>query len=125
MMGMDLYGVKNKDAYFRANVWAWRPINGLMRMLNLIDEDLHNRMSYNDGDGPDEKQCKLIAQGLQNWLDNHPNITIFGVTPKNTGVEHTVLKLLGAKCENEYNVNRGHLENFVKFLDTCGGFRVW
>jgi hypothetical protein len=125
MMGMVLYGVKNKDAYFRANVWSWRPINGLMRMLNLIDEDLYTRMSYNDGKGPDEKQCRLIARGLRNWLDNHPNIATFGVTPKHTDTEQIVMESLGAECASSYNVSRDHLEKFVAFLSTCGGFQVW
>lgn len=52
-MGMDVVGRNNPDAYFRNNVWWWRP---LWNYCTEIAPELCGEVngSYNDGDGLDE-----------------------------------------------------------------------
>jgi len=124
-MGMDVYGVKNPDAYFRASVWSWRPLNYLMRGIEAITDEQYENMGYNDGYAVDEEQCKDIKIKLQAWLDKHPNLDSFGLTLDNSETcEGELLNVLGF-CHDSYTLYRDRLKVFIEFLDTCGGFRVW
>ena len=52
-MGMDVVGRKNPDAYFRNNVWWWRPLwDYCVKIAPELCGEVNG--SYNDGDGLDE-----------------------------------------------------------------------
>ena len=70
-MGMDVEG-RNPTAeagkYFRANVWAWRPIHALIHELcsDLLDEETLEGMAYNSGAGPaDHETCAEMASRFE------------------------------------------------------------
>lgn len=71
-MGMDVIG-KNKDSevgsYFRRNVWGWRP---LWHYVETVHADLTGEVSghYNDGDGLDGEQSRLLAKRLRDDLED-------------------------------------------------------
>ena len=52
-MGMDVVGRNNPDAYFRNNVWWWRPLwDYCVELAPELCEEVSGH--YNDGDGLDE-----------------------------------------------------------------------
>lgn len=123
-MGMDVYGRRNKEAYFRANVWSWRPIVDLMVEVGW---KVPHSWQFNDGAGlTSEKQCHALADLLQKYLDENPDSNHF---------EHDTdweMKL-NAKgtfgkgegfTRNPYSTNREHVQEWIKFLRVCGGFRI-
>jgi hypothetical protein len=59
-MGMDVYGRNNPDAYFRNNVWWWRP---LWDYCNKIAPELCGKVNghFNEGDGLDEDEALKLA----------------------------------------------------------------
>lgn len=67
-MGMDVFGRKNPDAYFRNNVWWWRP---LWNYCIDVAPDLCEKVSghYNDGDGLDEDDALELARRLRVELE--------------------------------------------------------
>lgn len=63
-MGMDVIGRKNPDAYFRNNVWWWRP---LWDYCNTVAPHLCGKVNghFNDGDGLDEEDALELAEILK------------------------------------------------------------
>jgi len=79
-MGMDVSGrnPKSKDGeYFRACVWSWRPIHGLMILANergsgkLVTARTLDGMGYNDGHGlRAQRECDAMADALERLLSD-------------------------------------------------------
>jgi len=77
-MGMDVSGCNpktEKGAYFRASIWSWRPIHGLIEIADrlnggrLVPEDVMIQMSFNDGAGlKSQKDCSTLANALERLL---------------------------------------------------------
>jgi hypothetical protein len=69
-MGMDVIGknpTSEKGAYFRNNVWWWRPLAEY-----CLTHDVANSCHYwhsNDGDGLDEDGAMELARKIQSDLD--------------------------------------------------------
>ena len=63
-MGMDVIGRKNPDAYFRNNVWWWRPLwDYCIKVAPHLCADVNGH--YNDADGLDEEQALELASLLR------------------------------------------------------------
>lgn len=71
-MGMDVYGNAPRTragAYFRANVWGWRPLASYIEELH---PDLFAKAEYwysNDGDGLDGDDAATLGQRIVRDLD--------------------------------------------------------
>ena len=65
----------NPGYYFRANVWAWRPIHLAIVQANIscdldIDDDTLDGMAYNSGHGlKTQEECNKLADALQELVD--------------------------------------------------------
>lgn len=76
----------NPGVYFRANIWAWRPIHLAIVQSNIslelgIDEDTIDGMSYNSGHGlKTQEECNKLADALQMLIDGmgEDGVTEFG-----------------------------------------------
>lgn len=67
-MGMDVVGRNNPDAYFRNNVWYWRPLwNYCVEVAPELCEDVEG--GTNDGDGLDEDGALQLSAILYNELE--------------------------------------------------------
>lgn len=63
-MGMDVVGRRNPDAYFRNNVWWWRPLwIYCCSVAPHICDKVNGHM--NDGDGLDEEEAQALADMLE------------------------------------------------------------
>ena len=81
-MGFDLYGQnpteeetkkdRGKGAYFRNNVWWWRPLWDYVCDVcdDIITEEDHKRGCYNDGWLIDDTKAKRIATQLNILINN-------------------------------------------------------
>ena len=135
-MGMDVIG-RNPDSprgeYFRATIWSWRPIHGLIIELcwDLLDEDTMQGIAFNDGAGPeDARTCMLMADRFDQWLSRHGSGHSVYVEREGSfeSVVVAALEQAGWKMaedfESNFTVSREQLETWVDFLRHCGGFQV-
>ena len=66
----------NPGVYFRANIWAWRPIHMAIYAINQIfrldiDEDTIDGMGYNSGYGiKDQETCNKVAFYLEDMMND-------------------------------------------------------
>lgn len=68
-MGMDVVGVNNPDAYFRANIWSWHPIwNCTVALAPWVDEHVPHAHT-NDGDGLNAEQSERLHRELVQAVD--------------------------------------------------------
>lgn len=68
-MGMDVVGRNNPDAYFRNNVWWWRPLWDYC--IEVAPELCGNVAGhFNDGDGLDEDDALELSRILQSHLES-------------------------------------------------------
>lgn len=66
-MGMDVVGRNNPDAYFRNNVWWWRPLwDYCCEVAPVLCEDVNGH--FNDGDGLDEDGALELAKLLKDEI---------------------------------------------------------
>jgi len=152
-MGMDVYGVENKEAYFRANIWSWAAIHDLIRKLgaDLVDQKTLENMGSNSGAGiTDPKDCVTLANRMDMWMEH--NTAGSEILPQagdmvfsmGEAIRSAVAGLIdNMKSEAEakgkefdesevtlsndaftYKVEDDHLKEFITFLRGCGGFEV-
>ena len=136
-MGMDVFG-RNPDSpageYFRASIWSWRPIHGLIIELcsDLLDEETMQGMAFNEGVGPDDaRTCTQMADRFNQWLSRHANGHSVYVEREGSfeGAVVAALEQAGWKItedfESNFTVSHEHVRTWVDFLRHCGGFQVW
>ncbi len=136
-MGMDVLGRDPSGArgeYFRANVWAWRPIHELIGKLcdDLLDDELHLAMGFNGGDGPEEKAvCAEMARRFEDWLSTFPDdeyVLESDCRVDESGhfvTEKEIAENPSIKHRSAYSIARRHLQQWIGFLKECGGFSVY
>lgn len=139
-MGMDVYGINNKNAYFRANIWSWRPIHSIITEVasDFIPPEVLRSMSANVGGGlKSGADCKKLASRIQLWMEHNANGLEFPAGSNSSDNEviaalESLIKAMGqdvkvdkASLNPVYSVDDSHLKEFVEFLNTCGGFEVW
>ena len=140
-MGMDLEGrhpLNESGVYFRANIWAWRPIHDLICKLgsDLISNTVLMHMSGNGGGGPKSSDvCRTLADRFSIWLEhNIDGHSVDGgcyvlVAKSSHGGQPFATSEQVAdpniKTESAYKVCDDHLQEFVSFLRNCGGFQVF
>jgi hypothetical protein len=141
-------------AYFRANVWAWRPIHDLMQQLcgDFLDEELLHHMGFNDGAGPeDQKICDEIATRFSQWMEHHVDghevdhgMHVDGdgkfvdLRPKSSDETGWLAEAALAEAAQErfgaqgvdavrsaHSVDDECLKEWIEFLRHCGGFQVF
>jgi hypothetical protein len=135
-MGMDVCG-RNPSApageYFRANVWAWRPIHALIieNCSDLLDLETLLSMALNDGAGPeDQETCTAMATRFELWMEQHSEglrlDSDLRVTPDGRFVsDQELAENPDLQTVSPYAVEDEHLKEWVEFLRHCGGFEVW
>lgn len=126
-MGFDLSGCNpssDEGEYFRANVWAWRPIVMLIAQTDILNEAEIDGISFNDGFVVPEQKVLAIADVLAAKLPELPDEYEI---PSNCRVneEGTFLPPGSIGGKSAYSIEKGHLQEFVDFCRVCGGFEVW
>lgn len=136
-MGMDVYGKQpSADAgrYFRASIWAWRPIHELVCLLcsDLLSEELLKGIGFNGGSGPDDSEtCLEMADRFTLWLEGCEGGHMveseqLRVTETGRLVSERELKdRPEMETRSPFYVPRESLDRWVEFLQHCGGFAVY
>lgn len=155
-MGMDVYGTNPSDQkgeYFRANVWFWRPLWGLVEDLYSEYAEKVPNAHYNDGDGLNSEDSYALALlfkrdiengTLESYVDEYEKArssipkepcsycsqTGHRLWPQDDG---SVLQKLCNVCQGSLEVDNFashypmHIEvvkEFQQFLEHCGGFQI-
>ena len=152
-MGMDVYGIGNKKAYFRANVWSWAAIHDLIRKLgsDLIDKNTMVDMGSNCGAGiTNAEDCVKLADRMDMWMEHNtngsevvpePGDKVFSMGESIKAAVAGLIVNLKSEAEAKgeefdessvslsggafnYKVDDDHLKEIISFLRACGGFRV-
>ena len=149
---MDSYEKSNPGVYFRNNCWWWRPLWQYCKFVNdhykldLIDEELFEAGSYNDGAGLDadgavklamhlqmsleDKTAMEYANERQQWLDSLDDEPCSLCNNNNRG-NHK--KKECSRCDGEgtqkdfahhYPFDLRNVKEFAKFLEYSGGFKI-
>lgn len=152
-MGMDVYGVKNPDAYFRNNVWAWRPLATLIVEKYPDIAKTCEHWFTNDGDGLDEENSLKLADALEADLNNgviqqeqdefqrqmnavvDEPCKICGGTGKRAAPPQVGPGNMHCNgCDGKgtrrplttmYHFSVENVREFVAFLRKCGGFEIY
>jgi trans-aconitate methyltransferase len=134
-MGMDVFGKAPKSeagAYFRANIWSWRPIHELIEQSNVLPQKMVEDMSFNDGAGPGEQQALLLAAALESMLEGMDDDNEFMLSSEIDGPVAAILshfKEQGIEIVSPrgpvYSATVDHVREFVTFCRESGGFEVW
>ena len=145
-MGMDVWGNAPRNGqgeYFRASIWSWRPIHCLIQEANSrfsLGFDLTD-FDFNMGAGlGSQSACDSLADALEKLLaETSTESFTLDLAPQAT--EAAVLSLLegagvavglaptlegaSAVAPLTYSADREHVELFIQFLRSCGGFEIW
>jgi hypothetical protein len=111
-MGMDVFGTSptaEAGKYFCANVWSWRT---LVAFLCTVAPEITEHCEYwnsNDGDGLDAEHSAALAAKVRQELSNE-------VSPGMAYRSHS-----GSVHAFEFE----RIEEFSRFLESCGGFEIW
>jgi len=139
-------------SYFRANVWYWHPLWDYCASVAKAVTDKVKYAHFNDGDGLGKRDSLKLAKVLRGELDTGrtkeyvetrdcelakvPDIpcdTCGGVgkraDPPKTGPGKMVCNGCDGKgkirpWETHYHLDVETVEEFVSFLEECGGFRI-
>jgi hypothetical protein len=138
-MGMDVYG-RNPTAeagnYFRASIWSWRAIHGLIAELcaDLFDQEALDGLAVKSGNGPaDQATCTEMANRFGRWMEQNVNErsndpegrireTPFGATAFAGTFQELMVEVANPSVSK---VTDEHLKAWVVFLRHCGGFMVY
>jgi hypothetical protein len=141
--GSDYHALAHAGDYFRANIWAWRPLRLLCAWMNDYNPLGLNMDGWhvNDGHGlKTQYDCDLLASALQDiddypcnwtWEDNpikdDPFFDQFLIYIDREGTlqvartDRGELDLTGV----EYALRGSHFREWIAFLYNCGGFEIW
>jgi len=112
----DAFEEANPGYYFRANVWAWRPIHVLCDLaINVAGAPLSTEgWGDNSGNGLDTQlKCDILADALDLFL-----------ILNNANAKDDVVDEDGQLVFPSHGVSLGHVRTFIKFLRHCGGFEI-
>jgi hypothetical protein len=122
-MGMDVSGIGNPDAYFRANVWSWRPIHNLCEIATGRE---YPAWAFNDGAGlQTAEECKKLADALEKYLKEFPLEEISLESACRVDEKGFFLPKGATGGKSAYSTSRSHVEEFIKFLRVCNGFEIY
>lgn len=134
-MGMDVYGkapASERGAYFRANIWSWRPIHELIEQTNVLPQKMVEDMAFNDGAGPDAEQAKLLAYALEMLVAGMDDDNEFVLSHEIDGPVADIIKHLNEQGVSlvsprgaVYSTDVAHVREFIDFCRDSGGFEVW
>jgi hypothetical protein len=134
-MGMDVFGIADPSCYFRASIWSWRPLHCLISEANTrfklgMSPELLSAMECNGGAGlRSQTECYALADALKVILAETTS-EVFTLDADIMGVEAAIESALSAAGWSigdaaMYEIERAHVEEFIRFLNVCGGFEIW
>jgi len=149
-MGMDVYGRNpaNKDGeYFRANIWWWRPLWDYCYVVtDIIDENLFSQGHHNDGHGLNSVDAQALATKLTEEIKNggtakyqsEYEVRLAAMPDENCRICKGTGRRNGEKscngCDSKgkvrpnaalYPFSASTVQDFCRFLMTCGGFKIY
>jgi len=129
-MGFDVFGYEKNGAYFRKNIWRWRPLWSYVVSVskNVLSKKDVIMGHYNDGHHINGEKTKKIIRILEKELvtGNLENKSLSVNIPK-AFLQADAYLLRDAKpSEPGYQFDINNLMQFVDFLKkTKGGFVIW
>jgi len=142
---------ENPGAYFRNNVWWWRPLWDYVHAIceDVITEEDWKSGHHNDNHLIDEAKCEIISERLahelalgkvtkykeerQKFLDNLPNQPCSTCEGSGKGAHYSAGKDTCHTCKGTgeqehfdkgYPFEEDNVREFEAFVRASGGFRI-
>ena len=111
----------NDGAYFRNNVWWWRPLWNFVCATceNILTEKDMNAGGYNDGHKISNTKAKKIAVRLRKALKDGD------VDAYESWYTRKVSQLDEEDWNKNYPFNVDNVKQFERFCEHSGGFEIW
>ena len=117
-MGMDIYGNNGED--FSVSIFNWPAYLHAMEASGL---DVPDDWQYNDGAGlTSQSECDRYANALERWLGN-AGISSVVLSPSNIG-NRVLVEAFRQQPVTAVSVRTERLQDWIRFLRSCGGFRI-
>ena len=112
---------ENEGAYFRSNVWWWRPLWNFVCMVcnNVLTDDDFDKGQSNDGYVISKTKAKRIASRLRKLI----NSGYVNAHEKWYKMEQD--KLDDKDWQKSYPFSTAHVKEFERFCEKSGGFEIW
>jgi len=128
-MGMDVYGKKastEEGEYFRATIWSWPAILGLINTANEVFNLSYDTTGWdmNDGCGLETREeCETLADAMQRLLDGTESPIL---TAQHSVTAQAFVAAMGGinGLGQQAQTSTDHAQEFIIFLRGCGGFRI-
>lgn len=123
-MGFDLFGTSGN--YFRANVWSWRPIVGLIEETGLFDDEILGEISRNNGFPISGERARELADRLEAMLPDLPEeIQAKDDCGLRVDDDGRCIAQGNGSGRDPHWTDKEHLEEFIDFCRESDGFEVW
>ena len=112
---------ENEGAYFRSNVWWWRPLWTFVCRVcdNVLTGEDYERGSSNDGHRISKTKTKRIASRLRKLIDS-------GYVKSYEKIYKKERDKLGDKdWDKNYPFSTTHVKEFERFCEKSGGFEIY
>ena len=129
IVGMDVIGrnaSSDEGSYFRANNATWSYIQTVMQAANV---DVPFEWSENAGHGAaTQDDCDAIADKVEQFLETNPTI-IYNESPEDRSWNDFYVGLVAQVGRPNLvaqvgRPNTAKVSDWIRFLRTCGGFKV-
>ena len=131
-MAMDISGLNPTDKvgeYFRASIWTWYPLVEVMKVTcsDFMSDIFFDKISCNVGTSSTKKESLLIANRLIQYSEHNINgVTLHPnkVSPVATAIVGILDRYKPTSDISEFYVDDARLQDWITFLQSCGGFTV-
>ncbi len=133
-MGMDVYGQEPKNSkgeYFRASIWGWPTITTVMEACGY---DVPETWYVNEGEGLEtQESCDHLANMMDGYLSEGKLTYAPVCTPLGAAVSNAIAKKLPegttstlkkVEAADVKPINVEFVQDFIRFLRACGGFKI-
>ena len=111
----------NEGAYFRNNVWFWRPLWNFVTGCcgDILSEKDIEKGYYNDGHKISKTKAKKIAVRLRKFFKDG------SVAAYESFYSRQTSKLKEDDWNKNYPFSIQNVREFERFCEHCGGFEIW
>ena len=122
-MGMDVSGIKptsQEGEYIRFSMWSWPNV---INFAKIVAPEEFSKIEYpysNDGSGLNAEDSRKMGEKILNSINTEVMIQYLQYIPERPkSYKNGKITATSKFCDPD------RIEEFGKFLISCGGFQIW